>query len=57
MKQVAIIVACMGEMRNPYKMLVIKLEGKIPLRENRWKDNIKMDLQEIRVGLNLSSTG
>jgi hypothetical protein len=44
---VAIIAACMGKMRNVYRILVIK--GKIPLRGtgHRWKDNIEMDLQEM----------
>jgi hypothetical protein len=39
----------MGEMRNTYKILVGKPEGK-KLRERyrrRWEDNIKMDLTEI----------
>jgi hypothetical protein len=33
-------VACMGEMRNPYKILVEKSEGKRPLRRplHGWKD-------------------
>jgi hypothetical protein len=35
--------------RNAYKILVGKREGKRPLRRlrNRWKNNIKMDLREI----------
>jgi hypothetical protein len=35
-----------GAMRNAYKILVGKLEGKGPLRRPsyRWEDNIKMDL-------------
>jgi len=39
----------MGEMRNAYKILVRKLEGKRPLRRPRyrWEDNIRMDLREI----------
>jgi hypothetical protein len=38
------------EMRNVYKILVGKPEGKRPLRRprHRWEDNIKMDLREIR---------
>jgi hypothetical protein len=42
-------VACMGEMRNGYKIFVEKSEGKRPLRRRRrrWEDNIKMDLKEI----------
>jgi hypothetical protein len=38
----------MEEMRNAYKILVEKREGKIPhgrLRD-RWKDNIRLDLRE-----------
>jgi len=36
-------------MRNVYKILVIKPEGKRPLRRprNRWEDNIRMDHGEI----------
>jgi hypothetical protein len=39
----------MEEMRNAYKILVGKLEGKIPLGRprHRWEDNIRMDLSEI----------
>jgi hypothetical protein len=39
----------MGEMRNVYKVLVRKPEGKRPLGRSRrrWEDNIKMDLKEI----------
>jgi hypothetical protein len=39
----------MGEMRNAYRILVGKPEGKRPLgRANRrWVNNIKMDLGEI----------
>jgi hypothetical protein len=42
-------VARMGEMRNVYRLLVGKPEGKRPLRRprRRWVDNIKMDLLEI----------
>jgi hypothetical protein len=41
--------AHMGEMRNAYRFLVRKFEGKRPLRRtrHRWKDNIIMDLKEI----------
>jgi hypothetical protein len=41
--------ACMAEGRGVYKVLVVKLEGKRPLGRprHRWKDNIKMDLQEV----------
>jgi hypothetical protein len=39
----------MGEKRNPYTILVGKLEETRPLRRprRRWTDNIKMDLREI----------
>jgi hypothetical protein len=42
-------VACMGEVRNAYKILVGKSEEKRPLGrpKHRWKDNIRMDLREI----------
>jgi len=39
----------MVQMRNAYKILVGKREGKRPLGRSwcRWKDNIRMDLREI----------
>jgi hypothetical protein len=39
-------VACMGEMKNVYKILVGKSEGKRPPRRLRcrWEDNIRIDL-------------
>jgi hypothetical protein len=42
-------VARMGEMRNAYKILVGKPEGKIPLRRlgRRWEDIIKLGLREV----------
>jgi hypothetical protein len=42
-------VAQMGEMRNAYKIVVGKPEGKGPLRiyRHEWEDNIRMDLEEI----------
>ena len=42
-----------GERRGVYMVLVGKLEGKRPLGRprRRWKDNIKMDLQEVGWGL------
>jgi hypothetical protein len=45
-------VACMGEGRGVYRVLVGKPEGKKPLGRlrYRWKDNIKMDLQEVGCG-------
>jgi hypothetical protein len=40
----------MGESRGVYRVLVGKLEGKMPLRRRRRKreDNIKMNIQEVR---------
>jgi hypothetical protein len=45
-------VAHMGEGREVHRMLVGKPEGKRSLGRprRRWKDNIKMDLQEVRGG-------
>ena len=42
----------MGERRGVYRVLLGKPEGKRPLGRprTRWKDNIKMDLQEIERG-------
>ena len=42
-------VACKGERRGVYRVLVGKPEGKRPLvrPRHRWEDNIKMDLQEV----------
>jgi hypothetical protein len=42
-------VACMGEGRNMYRILVGKPEGKGPLEipRHRWEDGFKMDLREI----------
>jgi hypothetical protein len=37
-------VACMGDMRNGYKILVGKFEGKKP---HKWEDNIKMEFREV----------
>jgi hypothetical protein len=36
-----------GEIRNIYKILVVKPDGKIPFKEHmrRWEDNIKIYLQ------------
>jgi len=46
-------VACKGERRGIYSILVGKPEGKIPLGRprHRWEDNIKMDLQEVGCGV------
>jgi len=45
-------VACMGERRGVYRVLVGKPEGKRPLGRprGRWEDNIKMDLEEVGCG-------
>jgi len=45
-------VARMGERRGEYRVLVVKPEGKKPLGKprRRWKDNIKMDFQEVGCG-------
>jgi predicted membrane protein len=42
--------ALRGEMRDAYKILVGKSEGKIPVGRprSRWKGNIRMNLKEIR---------
>jgi hypothetical protein len=42
----------MGEERGVHRVLVGKPEGKRPWGRprRRWQDNIKMDLQEVRVG-------
>jgi hypothetical protein len=43
----------MGEMRNVYKIVVGKPEGKRPLGRSRcrWEDNIEMDLRGMRLGV------
>ena len=45
-------VACMGEERGVYRVLVGKPEGRRPLGRprRRWVDNIRMDLQELGCG-------
>ena len=45
-------VACMGEDRVVYRVLVGKLEGKRTLERprRRWVDNIGMDLQDVGCG-------
>jgi len=47
-----VIVACIGERRDAYRMLVGKPEGKRSLVRpwRRWEDNIKFDLQEVGWG-------
>jgi hypothetical protein len=52
-------VARMGEIRGVYRVLVGKPEGKRPLgrTRRRWKNNIKIDLQEVGCGLDRSSSG
>jgi hypothetical protein len=42
----------MGEESGMYRVLVGKFEGKRPLGRprRRWKDNIRMDLQEVGCG-------
>ena len=42
-------VACMGESRTVYRVLVGKLEGKRPFGrpQCRWQDNIMKNLQEV----------
>jgi hypothetical protein len=44
-------VACIGEGRGVYRVLVGRFEGKRPLGrpKRRWEDNIKMDLREIGI--------
>jgi hypothetical protein len=44
-------VACMGEERGVYRVLVGRLEGKRPLGRprSRWEDNNKMDLGKTRI--------
>jgi len=45
-------VACMGEERGVYRVLVGKPGGRRPLGRprHRWVDNIRMDLQEVGCG-------
>ena len=42
-------VACMGDERGVYRVLVGKPEGRRPMGRprRRWVDNIRMDLQEV----------
>jgi hypothetical protein len=43
----------MGEMRGAYNILVGRPEGRRPLGRprRRWKDNIRMDLEEVGFGM------
>jgi hypothetical protein len=45
-------VACVGEVRGTYNILVGRPEGRRPLGRprRRWEDNIKMDPREIGFG-------
>jgi hypothetical protein len=45
-------VACMGEKRGAYRILVGRPEERLPLGRSRrrWEDNIKMNLQEVGWG-------
>jgi len=45
-------VACVGDRRGVFRVLVGKPEGKRPLGRprHRWEDNIKIDLQEVGCG-------
>jgi hypothetical protein len=45
-------IARMGDMRNVYKILVGKAEGKRPLGRpsRRWEENIRMDLGKVWTG-------
>jgi hypothetical protein len=45
-------VACIGEVRGAYNILVGRPEGRRPLGRprHRWEDNIRMDLREIGFG-------
>jgi hypothetical protein len=44
-------VACMGEGRGVYRVLIRRSEGKRPLGRPRcrWEDNIKLDFREIGI--------
>jgi hypothetical protein len=44
-------VACVGEGRGVYRVLVVRSEGERSLgrHRRRWEDNIKMDLREIGI--------
>jgi hypothetical protein len=44
-------VACMGEGRGVYRVLVGRHKGKRPLGRprHRWEDNIKLDFREVKI--------
>jgi hypothetical protein len=46
-------VACLGERRGAYRMLMGRPEGRRRLgrRRRRWEDNIKMDLEKVGWGV------
>jgi hypothetical protein len=48
-----------GEMRNAYRVLVRKPEGRSRFRRpgHKWKDNIKMDLRKLGLDCGLDSSG
>jgi hypothetical protein len=52
-------VACIGQDRKVYKVLVRKPEGKRPLGRprRRWEDGIRMNFTEIGRGCGLDFTG
>ena len=52
-------VACMGEIRNAYKLFVAKPEEKRKRgrTRHRWEDNIKTDLQQVGWGMDWVDVG
>jgi len=48
----AVVVACMGERRGVYRVLVGKPGGKrhLGILRRRWEDNIKMAFEEVGCG-------
>jgi hypothetical protein len=52
-------VACMGNKRGAYRVLVRKTEGKRPLERprRRWENNIKTNLQSVESGYGLDRCG
>jgi hypothetical protein len=51
--------ACAGDMRNAYRILVGKPEGRKPLGTPRrkWEHNIRMDVRKILCGLDATGSG